>query len=529
MNHKLETSILRFLIVSCMLIGISYASSFQLSSVYLNNTANPGHTLQPNQPEAQGVWSFNVSFNSTGQNINASIGSGAINYTDSAGRQITASYPLRIYGTLSQQKTSYYTVNTFRLVPIQTMSSYYTVGTVTQSGIYQNATPAPQCYPTGLYSEWDLYLSVQPSFGSIVNNVPVGRVCIYNETVGWAEVLPVSPIVRLFANISLYANGQHEVLQLPYNNTPAISSDRLAEAWWINQTGIALGGTAAPNGTDYVALNDSKGHWYLQNAGTYMRWYTQYYKFTQSKIPNFNQHFNPTSLGIVSSSCVVVSATQLTNQSVKNAVNCMNTTASVYYSLSNLQAAALMYSVQNLSGYQYEITNFDGSPAFAINLPARFTPNPRIRFALNGQFLGFSLPAGAPQILIVNASPVSISGTGTLTMLVENYGTTQGLFKVSINDCSGVSAEPGVSYTVGSGQVANITTSFTAPNANLTLNEQCEVQIMGANGGGNTKTVALVSQTPNEYLHNELEGAQSALCDSDGIFTEFLCQYVGIG
>ena len=114
-------------------------------------------------------------------------------------------------------------------------------------------------------------------------------------------------------------------------------------------------------------------------------------------------------------------------------------------------------------------------------------------------------------------------------MLVENYGNKPGLFTVAINGCPGVSTEPGVSYSAGAGQVVNITTSFTAPNANLTLNQQCTVQIKGADGGGNIREVTLVSETPNQYLHDEFQGIQNAMCSSDGIFTQLLCQYMGVG
>jgi hypothetical protein len=518
-------------IMSCMLIGIAFASSFQISSVYLNNTANPGQPLTPNQPQSQAVWTFNTSFNSTGQGINANISSGAINYTDSAGRIISAAYPLQISGALSQQKTSYYAVDTLGRIPIQTMSSYVTLGSVYQgSGYFQNATAAPQCSSTGLYSEWDFSVYVQFNLTSGARNVVVGRVCIYNQTIGWIEALPKSPTARLLANVSLYANGQREMLQLPQNMTPAIASDKLAEAWWINQTGIAADDVAPPNGTQYVAVNGSKnGRWYLQASDAYMKWYNQYYKFAQNKIPNLDEQYSPSSVGILSNACNVVSASDLTNQSVKNAVNCMNDTASLYYSFANQQAMQLMSSVQNMSGYQYAVTSLGGKPVVAVNLPGRFLSNPKIRFSLNGQFLGFSLPAGAPQILIINASPVSMEGAGTLTMLVENYGNKPDLFTVSINDCPGVSTEQGVSYSVGADRVVNITTSYTAPNANLTLNQQCAVRVRGVNGGGNTREVTLVSETPNQYLHDEFQGIRDAVCNSDGIFTQLLCQYVGMG
>ncbi len=513
-----------------MLIGMAFSSSFQISSVHLENTASPGQPLTPNQPQSQAVWTFNVSFNSTGQSISANLSSGALNYTDSTGLAISAAYPLQISGAFSQRKTSYYAVNMLGRIPVQTMSSYVTLGSVYQGSAYsQNATAAPLCSPTGLYSEWDFFVHVQLNASSGSRNVVVGRVCIYSQTIGWVESLPGSPIVQPFANVSLYANGQQETLQLPYNMTPAITSDKLVEAWWINQVGIAPETVSPPDGTQYVAVNSSgTDQLYLQAAGTYMKWYNQYYKFTQSKIPHLNQQFSPSSVGIVSNACNVVSINNLANQSVKNAVNCMNATISSYYSLANQEAVQLMSSIQNISGYQYAITSVGGRPAVAINLTGRFISNPKIGFSLNGQFLGFSLPAGAPQILIINASRVSMAGTGTLTMLVENYGNKPGLFTVSINDCPGVSTESGVSYSVGAEQVVNITTSFTAPNTNLTLNQQCTVQVEGADGGGNTKVVTLVSETPNQYLHDEFQGIQNAVCNSDGIFTQLLCQYVGV-
>ncbi len=529
MGGWLGNGILGSFLMLSALVGISCASYFQISSVHLSNTANPGQPLLPSQAQAQAAWEFNVSFNGTGRSINASIGPEAINYTDAQGRVIHASYPISIYGTLSQEN-AYYEVNLSSLAPIETMSSYTTLGSVYQGGSFsQNATAAPQCYPAGLYSEWDFFVHVQVNVVGGARNVVVGRVCIYNQTIGWAARLSESPTMNMDANISLDANGQQEVLRLPYNGTPAVSSDGLAVASWEGLSGIALGASPMPNGTQYFALEShSSDQWYLVGNSTYMRWYNQYHKFVQDKIPHFNEQYSPTSVGILSDSCNVVSVTDLTNQSVKDAVDCMNATASLYYSFANIQTAQLVPAARNLSGYQYSVTALDGKPAVAVNLPAGFSQNTRIHFVLSGQFLGFSLPGGAARILIINASPVSIEGTGTLTMLVENYGSSQDLFTVSINGCPGVAIEPGVSYSVGAGQVANITTSFSAPNANLTLNRQCEVQIAGSDGGGNTKMVSLVSETPNQYLHNEFEGIVGTICNSDGIFTQLLCRYTGV-
>ena len=115
---------------------------------------NPMRLATPNQPQSQAVWTFNVSFNSTGQSISANLSSGALNYTDSTGLAISAAYPLQISGAFSQRKTSYYAVNMLGRIPVQTMSSYVTLGSVYQGSAYsQNATAAPLCSPTGLYSD----------------------------------------------------------------------------------------------------------------------------------------------------------------------------------------------------------------------------------------------------------------------------------------------------------------------------------------------------------------------------------------
>lgn len=532
MKLAIRSVMLIMLLVSLMLINVMLGQQFAVSGTYLNNTVKVGQPPQPGQAQGQAIWYFNVSFNSTGSSVSANISSGQVNYTDSLGRSITAAYPLQIYGTISGLKGSYYPINSALLVPVQIMSSYTTLGSVYQgSGILQNATAAPLCGYSRLYSEWDFYVHVQPNYTGGTKNVVVGRVCIYNRTIGWAEVLPRSPVINVFANLSLIANGQQENMLLPDNTSVVLSDDGLAEAWWSGKAGIVPQAADVPNGMEYAAIKSSSGKWYLQSSAAYMKWYTQYYKFLQSpsRVPSINQQYSPTSVGLVSSLCNVVSATYLTNQSVKSAVDCMNATASLYYSLANNQALQLVQSVQNMSGYQYGFENISTGPAVTLSLPGTFIRNPRMGFRLSGQFLGFSLPAAAPQILIANASPVSIDGAGTITMLVENYGNSQGLFTVSINGCPGVSAEPGISYSVGAGQVVNVTTSFTAPNGNLTLDKQCEVQITGSNGGGNAKNLTLVSETPNQYLHNSVQGLQDSVCNSDGVFTQLMCRYLGFG
>lgn len=519
------------LAVSLIGIGAVWGSS-AIWQASLTNVNNPNLLILANQSQSKAQWSFNASFNGSESSFQANFSPDLINYTDQAGKTMFAAYPLEINGTAAQTKTAYYAINTKTMVPIQTLSSYVTLGSVFQGyGQNQNATAAPLCAQGGLYAEWDFYVHVQPNQQAIAKNIVVGRVCIYNKTIGWADALQQYPAPMASANITVVANGASESLTVPDNNSQASSADGLVKASWLGAPGIGISQAAMPNGYDYFAVNGlSQYNWTLQDQAIYSRWYVQFYKFTQNMIPDLNEQFSPSSVGILSNSCNVVSLTNLTNASVYNAVNCMNSTAALYYSLSNQQAAALATNpVQHMTGYNYSAAVVDGMPAIAVDIPATFSASPDMRFTINGQFLGYTLPAAAPQLLIASASPVTLSGHGTLTLLVQNYGRSQGLFTVSVNGCSGIQTQPGVSYMVGPQQVVNVTASFTAPNGNLMLNAQCDVQVTGQNGGGNLVAVNFVSETPNAYLHGEIAGIQKAFCNSDGVFTQMLCSYLGLG
>lgn len=526
-----EAVLILYISVSLFGAGIAGASS-ALWHASLTNINDPNLLILANQSQSLAEWNFNASFNSSVSGFQANFSQDAINYTDQSGRMILAAYPLEITGNASNARTAYYAINTASMVPIQVLSSYVTLGSVFQGyGQNQNATSAPLCAQQNLYAEWDFYVHVQPNQQSIARNIVVGRVCIYNTTIGWADALGQYPVAMPSANITVIANGAVEHLTLPDNNSAGSSPDGLVKAQWIGTQGIGLGQSALPDGFSYFAVNGlSPYNWTLQDQAIYSRWYIQFYKFTQNKIPALNEQFSPSSVGILSNSCNVVSLTNLTNQSVRSALDCMNSTAALYYSLANQQAAQLASSpVQNMSGYNYSSAALEGRPAIAADVPAAFNASPAIKFTINGQFLGYSLPAAAPQILIATASAVTLSGEGSLNMLVQNYGRSQGLFTVAINGCPGIQTRQGTSYMIGPQQVVNITAAFTAPNQNLTLDAQCAVQVRGQNGGGNFKMVNFVSETPNQYLHGQITGIQKMLCNSDGIFTQMLCGYLGIG
>ncbi len=528
-----RTGAILVLCLAASLVGIgSVWASTAISQASLTNARDPNLLILANQSQSQAQWIINATFNGSASSFQANFSQDSINYTDSAGRLMQAAYPLEITGNASQKNSAYYLIDTKTMVPIQVLNSYVTLGSVFQGYAgNQNATAAPQCAPSGLYAEWDFYVHVQPSQQSVARNVVVGRVCIYNKTIGWADALQEYPTAMPSANITVIANGATERLTIPDNNSQASSADGLVRAKWIGLPGIGIGQAAMPNGFDYFAVNGLLAYnWTLQDQAVYSRWYVQFYKFTQNKIPDLNEQFSPSSVGILSSSCNVVSLTNLTNASVYNAVNCMNSTASLYYSLANQQAQQLAASpVQSMGGYNYSPSMVGMAPAISLDMPAAFTPSPSIGFTISGQFLGYSLPLAAPRLLIATASPVTLEGHGTLNLLVQNYGRSQGLFTVSINGCPGIEAQPGSSYMIGPQQVVNVTAAFTAPNQNLTLDTQCAVQVKGQGGGGNLVMADFVSETPNAYLHGQIAGIEATFCNSDGIFTQMLCSYLGIG
>ena len=521
-------SLFAALSVSIILLNLVNSSGFN-STVYgvsLNNTLNPGQPLAANQSPSSYWWTFAVQLNTSqnGQSAYSYVNGTQINYTDKLGRYISAAYPIQITGTPAV-RNAFYEVNKSGMLPIQLMSSNVTLGSVYQGMPYQNATAAPDCAVNGdYYTEWDLYVNVQPSQQQGARNVVVARVCIYRWTIGYAEALPEAPKELPTANITIISNGQHDSLSLPYNSTSASAPDRLFTASW---NGSYLSMAAPPNGSQYAIIADrNMTQWYVQTIGTYNKWYNQYYNFVLNNIPSPIARYSPSKLSFLSASCNVVSVTNLTNQSIRNAATCMNQTAALYYSFSNQVSPRLFnYSIL-IDNYTTTEVDYDGGVAIAVDIPSVFTSRPGMAFNVNGQLLSAELPTGAVSLVSVNASPIGIDGRGELRITLRNAGNTAGLFSVAVNGCPGISTEPGLSYQAGPGQEISITAPVSAPAANFTISRQCVVAVTTSGGGGEARNVTIASQTPNQFLHSSIRDIENALCNGGGILSQLACKYI---
>ncbi len=514
--------------VSMALLGLLSASGPNPSiyGIHLANLLNPGQPLNASQPPSTYQWSFTAQMNASGsgQGAYAYINASDMRYREPNGVTVTAAYPLIVTGAPGG-KNAFYFVSGPGLVPVQLMSSYTTGGSVYQGMQYQNATAARQCESnSSLYTEWDFYVTVQPGFLQSPRNVVVARVCIYAHTIGYAERLPDAPALAPGANFTVDANGQADSIGMLYNSGSAVSADRLVSASW---SGNYMSIAAAPNGSQYAAVSNLNGtKWYVQTYGAYKRWYNQYYKFAQGKIPAIRSLYSPNNVNFLSASCNVVSSTALSNKSIAAAVSCMNQTAALYYSLSNQLASGMMANGQSIANYTATEANYSGRVALTITLPSRFIGNPVLEFTINGQLLGASLPGGAVRILAARASPIGIDGAGMLKITFKNSGTTPGLFKVSLNGCPSIRAESGMSYQAYAGQTLNISVPITAPTTNFSISSVCTVSVTTSNGGSDTMSVEITSQTPNQFLHSGIQKLENAICSYGGFLTQLACRYL---
>ena len=524
MSERFGTRAIAALAVSLVLVGMCFASSFSITNVNINNLQNPGQQLTASQPTSSFQWGFTTSFNLSGGNgATASIDPSALSYFGT-GKTITAAYPLQITGT--PETEAVYAISNSSLVPIKIMWSNVTLGSVYQGPVYQNATVAPLCAQSkNYYTEWDIYVVVQPSIFSGAKNVVVARVCIYAKTAGLAELLPNAPNLLPFVNLTLSSNGQREYINLFSNSTSSTSPDNLASASWDRSY---LATAVAPNGSKYaVVKNSSSGVWIVQDSGTYNQWHTQYYRFTQSQIPAPKASYSPASIGVVSNSCAVISQNNLSNASVAKAAACLNQTASLYYTLSNQFTTQIFSNGQTIGGYNVSFSNYGGNAAAVVNLPGYFTSDPKISFIVSGQFLGASLPGGFANIISMIVSPIGIDGNGLLKIVFENAGKMADLFTVSISNCSVVSTQNGTSYQAASGQQLNITVPIMAPNANLSFSQQCTVAVSGTSGGGQYRIVNITTETPNQFIHVVIQKVEDRMCNNLGFFSQFACSYLG--
>lgn len=493
MLNKNTSRILARLMFFIIIANVSYASGIINYSVstYLNGTLLHGQSIPPLVTQQQVQWSIAATFNGAARNIAGTINQTAINYTDSKGTISTATTPLQIQWRANPEVASYPLIGS-NTQPIYVMTSNILLGSVSQSGMYGSATTAPQCSTNQLYTEWDFQVTIVPSYGQSPRNVVVGRVCFYTSPIGYAQTLPAIPSTQLSSTLIVGSGLQQEIIILNNNATSAKSPDGYITA---QGNGYYTASAAlSPNGTAYVAINALQGNQlYIHDNGTFGKWFSQYYSFTQNFIPKQLQFYSPSNIGILSPNCNVVSNANLSNQSVSNAVQCMNSTAKIYYSQGNYYANQLVTSTQNVAGFTTTSVTSNGSPTVLVNLPSSFVPKLKLILRISGSFLGLRVPAGKPQIFSVTATNLNSQGIGTVLTQMENVGNSPAQFNVSIENCPGISAPSGISYLLNQSQGEEISTSIVASNPNQLISEQCTVVVNDLTGGGSASATVNIS------------------------------------
>ncbi len=501
-NYK--RSAIALLLFSFMLLNLGYSSGLQSVNVtaYLNNTLLNGQPIPPLQSASQVNWRINATFGGLAQNISAELNQTQMNYTDSTGITSTSANPLQILWNANPDLETYI-INGSALQPVNVVTSNITLGTVSQSGLYSSATSAPQCSPNNFYTEWDFYVTTQKNYTQSSRNVVVGRVCFYQATIGYAQALPKAPISQLSSTIILTAGPNHESIKLNYNSTHAASADGLARAQWVsNHTSVTA---APPNVIGYFAVDNIKsGQWYVHDNATYSQWYRQLYSFAFQYIPAPHAQYGPSSVGLLSQNCGVVSTSDLTNSSVAQAVECMNATGKVYYSQANFYAGQIVSSGQNVQNYTTTPITYAGKPAIALSLPSVFVLQPRISLNLSGAFTGMHVPAGKPAIISVTTSSLNTFGVGIVVVQVENMGNSAALFNVSLEGCPGISTPSGVNYQLMQGEGEEISIGIAASNTSAILNEKCTLVVNDLNGGGSASAQVTITSGPGENFLNAI-------------------------
>lgn len=504
MLHIPKKAMLAWLVLSMLAVNIGYASDLQSLNVslYLNGTLLHGQRILQLQNQSQAEWKIYAVFSGLKQNISAVLNQSAINYTDSSGTTSTSQNPLLINWTANPELATY-PLNLSLAKPVYTLSSNITLGSVSQMGLYSNATAAPACHPNQLYTEWDFQVTVKQNYFQSSRNVVVGRVCFYNDPEGYSYALPKNSINQLSSSLILTSGIRQENLILNYNSTYARSSDGLVQASWPASHVYSI--ATPPNGSGYVAINDtSNNQWYIHNNATYSKWYKQYYSFAQNFIPKQILFYSPTNIGILSNNCNVVSTSNLTNNSVNRAVQCMNSTAVIYYSLANTYAMQLLSSSQNVSGYPASEAPYRGSPAVVVSLPSEFILQPKLDLNLSGAFLGIATPAGKPAIISVSSTSLNSLGIGSVISQIENVGNSPALFSISIANCPGIFTPSGISYQLSQGEGEEISTAIVSSNSSQIINQQCTVIVTDISGWGSASAPVTITSGPGQRILNAI-------------------------
>lgn len=447
------------LLLSGMQFVSASSSGFTVTSVSLTNILHPG------QNASQTQWLVQLSLNGGGQSLAGVLSNSTINY-----QGYTSIYPLQISGSTNPE-TAFYLINSANQNPIYTYSTQVQIGSVTSYIIYVSVIPAPQCNPSPT-TEWDISLT-QGWFG-LGSPVIVSRVCIYQKEVASETQISSTPNIQFSSHFLLLANGRQENLNLSYNQQSATSSDGLVQANWI---GSLVTGNAAPDGSQYVAINNQQsGSWSIQSSHTYQNWgqtnqnvqtLLTLLQYTQSNLP---------------SACAGIKQ-NANNTYISDIATCLNNVAQTDFSQNNQYANNLLSSNISIGGTNPQLTSYQGQTAFSVPLNNYFVTNPVVVLRFSGSFLGVVIPLGKPKILSATSQPFYSGTNGTMSIQVENIGTSEGAFYPSLSNCNGVTMQTSPNYAVQAGQTQLINMPIYSTGINQNLTQQCTVTVTDYNGG----------------------------------------------
>ncbi len=503
--------IMIMIIATVMLADQYYAYGTQTTSVsaYLNNTLLHGQALPSLQAPSSIEWRINTTFYGSGNVVYANLGWYMINYSDYNGISTTATNDINVTWHAGPVAATF-PINSSVYGTVNMISSNILLGSVSQSGIFSSATAAPACSTNNLYSEWDFYVTVQKNSFTSSQNVVVGRVCFYQETVGYAHLLYAQAYDLGSSSMLVKSGGVIEPLLYAPGSENASSPDGMVSAHFSSSS-VSPSVQLQDMGS-YMAFNSPlNGSWYVHSNSTYDAWYSQFYSFTAGRIPATTLFYSPTNVGLVSPDCSTVSTSNLTNKSVEEAVQCMNQTASVYYSRANSYAIQLTSTSRSISGYPTQGTLYLGKPAIAVMLPGSFTQSANATLFLNGAFTGVTVHSAVPAIISISSTQLNFFGVGSIIAQVLNTGSGPGLFSASISDCPGISAPSGLSYQLGQGAGEKITIGIMASGYNGIIDQTCTVTFTDLKSGESSSTQVNVSSGIAERIYYTLAGLFSSL------------------
>ncbi len=487
----------------------AYGTQTASVSTYLNNTLLHGQPLPSLQPPSNIEWRINTTFYGTGNVVYANLGGDMVNYSDYNGISTTAANDINVTWHAGPVGATF-PINSNRYGTVNMISSNILLGTVSQSGIFSSATAAPECSVNNLYSEWDFYVTVQKNSFTSSQNVVVGRVCFYQETVGYAHLLSAQGYDLGSSSMLVISGGVIKPLLFAPGIENASSPDGLASAH-VSSSAVSPS-VQLQDMASYMAFNSpADGSWYVHSNSTYAAWYSQFYSFTAGRIPATKLFYSPTNVGLVSPDCSSVSTSNLTNKSVEEAVQCMNRTASVYYSRANSYATQLTSTSRSISGYPTEVATYLGKPAVTIMLPGLFTQSSNATLYLNGAFTGVTVHSAVPAIISISSTQLNFFGVGSIMAQVLNTGSGPGLFSTSISDCPGISAPSGLNYQIAKGAGEKITIGIAASGYNGIIDQTCTVTFTDLKSGESSSAKVNVSSGIAEHIYYTITGFFSSL------------------